>query len=383
MQAKRVGVLGGGIGGVVAANVLRGAVRAPVDIGLIDRRPDHFFPPSYLHVMTGELDPHSASASLSSLERRRIQPIVGEIVSIDPRKRSVTVDRDTFEFDYLIVALGAEIALQSIQGLETCHTFQTLDGAIRLRDALKDFTGGQILIVITGSPYRCPDAPYEAAFLLDDLLRRRGLREKSSVHVATVEPGPMPIAGEAVAGKIRKMLAERSIEYSTGRRLVAVDENRALATFADATQQPYELIIVVPPLLAPQVVSASGLCADTGWISSGPFSLATMFDGVFAVGDACSVRIPNGRYLPKLGVFATRQAVLVAENLAAQIDGDKEQRLYTGEAEVVLETGRGRAASLKGDFYAKPEPKLKLKAPTKRKHLSKAAYERRWLKRWL
>ncbi len=378
-----MGILGGGIGGVVAANVLRREASRELDIAIVDTRPDHYFPPSYLHVMSGELDPEDAHRPLERLRRKRIEPIVGEILSIDPAKRRVVVDKDAFEFDHLVLALGADVGLQSIQGLEGCHTFQTFEGAVRLRQELAAFQGGDVLLVITGSPYRCPDAPYEAAFLIDGLLRSRGLRDKSPMHLATVEPDPMPIAGSRVAGRIRAMLSDRSIEYSTLRRLISVDHSRKIATYADGVQQSFELIIVVPPLVAPAVVRLAGMVSETGWVSAGPLSMSTMFENIYAIGDVCSVRLPNGRYLPKLGVFASRQGEVVAKNLLEQVKARPQQHRYRGDAECILEVGRGRAASIAGNFYANPEPKVKLRNPTRRKHWSKSAYERHWFRHWL
>lgn len=384
MAGKTVGILGAGVGGIVVANTLRRSLSSSAcSIALIDRHPDHYFPSSYLWAINGRRTLEDLHRPLASLRRKHIEVVTGEIEAIDPSCRSVTVDGAKGEFDHLVVALGADLAHGAIPGLAECHTFYTFDGVARLREAIESFAGGPILIVITGTPYRCPDAPYEAAFLLDEVLRRRGLRPKSTIELVTVEPELMPVAGISVATAISRLLAERDVKYTPGTRLINVNHKRRLATFTDGTQRPFELIIVVPPLVVPKVVELSGLKSATGWISAGPMTLQTMYEYVYAIGDVTSVLLANNTYLPKLGVFARQEAEVVAHNIAAAIEGGDVEERYYGFAGCFLETGGGRAAGLTGDFYAKPAPKVKLSRPTRRRHWAKVWYTRSWWNNWL
>jgi len=283
----------------------------------------------------------------------------------------------------LLLALGADTALDTTPGLAECHTFYTFEAVSRLRDALAAFTGGPILITVADTPFKYSAAAYETAFLFDDLLRRRGLREASPIELVTVEGGPLSAGGNPVGGIVDRMMSEKEIGYTAGLRLLSVDHGRRLATFSDTTQKPFELIVTVPSVRAPEVVLNSGLASETGWISTGMGSMATMFPNVYAVGDVASVRLPNGAYLPKTAFFAYHEAQVAAGNIAGLVHGQPASHQYGGKGTFFLEVGEGKAAVITGAFYAKPAPKLRLKGPSRRYLWAKTLSERRWWRSWL
>lgn len=383
ITTETVGILGAGAGGLVTANVLRKALGGPNSITLIDRESDHYFPPSYLWAITGERDPAELHRPLEVLSRRGIDLVRGEIEAIEPEDRAVVVGGKRMTFDYLVLSLGADLKTDAIPGLQECHTFYSFQGTSRLRDAVRKFEGGPVLIVVTAMPYKCPAAPYEAAFLIDDLLRRYDLRSRPPIEIITVEPQPMPVAGPVIGKAVSDMLAARDITYTPNTKLMAVDHERRLATFADGDQRSFELIIAVPPHVAPQVVLASGLCDDTGWIPVDPTTLATRAECVYAIGDVTAIRLPNGKFLPKAGVFAHYQAEVVAKNIAAEIGGSEPEHRYEGYGQCFLEIGRGRAGYASGNFYAEPDPDVRLKKPSMWNHWGKIMFEKFWWRKWL
>jgi sulfide:quinone oxidoreductase len=103
---------------------------------------------------------------------------------------------------------------------------------------------------------------------------------------------------------------------------------------------------------------------------------------VFAIGDIAAIPIPSGKALPKSGVFAHRQAEVVAENLAAEWAGRTPGRTFDGSGACFIETGSGRAGYGAGDFYADPAPKMTLHAPSRLWHLGKVAFEKWWFWKW-
>jgi len=115
-------VLGGGVGGVVAARSLRKELPGQHRIVVVDRQRDHLFAPSLLWLMTGKRTRDRISRPLDRLARRGIEVIHGEISRIEPDTRRVHVveqplgddplsrrlggiDRD-LEADHLVVARG-------------------------------------------------------------------------------------------------------------------------------------------------------------------------------------------------------------------------------------------------------------------------------------
>src|SRR6185437_2946145 len=105
-QRKRIVILGGGCGGVVAATNLGRKLGADHDVILVDRRPEHLFMPAFLFVMIGARQPWDISRKLSELEKRNVRVIQSEILGIDPSRQVVVLQNQLLEYDYLIVSLG-------------------------------------------------------------------------------------------------------------------------------------------------------------------------------------------------------------------------------------------------------------------------------------
>ena len=168
-------ILGGGVGGLVAANELRTKLSKEHRIVLVDRETTCVF--SLLWLMTGDRTASRISRPLARLQKKGIDLMRGEIEAIDPKQRQVTVQGQVLSADYLVIALGADLASDSVPGLsEAGHNFYSLPAAENFRDAFRDFSGGK-LVVLTATPaYKCPASRYEAAMLVQAACRERGIQ---------------------------------------------------------------------------------------------------------------------------------------------------------------------------------------------------------------
>src|SRR5579862_1244910 len=104
----RVLILGGGFGGLNAAQKLK---RAPVEVTLIDRRNFHLFQPLLYQVATGSLSPGEIAAPLRSVlsRQKNTQVLLGEASDIDPvAKKVILSDGGAFEYDSLVVSTGSQ-----------------------------------------------------------------------------------------------------------------------------------------------------------------------------------------------------------------------------------------------------------------------------------
>ncbi len=376
-------ILGAGMGGIVTANRLRQALPAGHRVVLVDREDTHVFMSSLPWLMIGERRAADITRSLSSQEHRGIERIHGAVESIDAGTRTVTVAGRTLQADYLVLALGAELSPETIPGLsEAGHNFYTLAGAESFRDAFAAFSGGRLVVLTAGHPYRCPAAPYEAAFLIEAACRRRGIRDDTRVEVYAAEPMPMGVAGPAVSEPARKLLAERSIGYHPNHQVSHVDANRRCLHFGNGTEVPFDLLAYVPPHRVPQVVSTSGLAAEGKYVEVHPATLETRFERVWAIGDVNGILLGMGKPLPKAGVFASAQAEVVARNIVRAIIGKGEPAVFEGHGMCFLEMGGGMAGLGRGNFYAEPAPDVKMHWPGPHWHLGKVMLEKYWLWRW-
>src|SRR5918999_5952547 len=105
---KRILILGGGCGGLVAATQLGRKLGADHDVILIDRRADHIFMPAFLFLMTGERQPQDICRSLSHLTKRNVKVIQSEILNIDPLAQELSLSKEKTSSDYLILSLGLQ-----------------------------------------------------------------------------------------------------------------------------------------------------------------------------------------------------------------------------------------------------------------------------------
>lgn len=386
MAGKTVLILGGGVGGLVAANELRRRLGREHRIVVVERNREHAFAPSFLWLMTGDRRPQDVTRPLSSLVRPGVELVHAEAQAIDLAGGRVATADGPVDYDYLVVALGAELASETIPGLsEAAHTFYTFEGAASLRDTLREFRGGNIAIVVSGMPYKCPGAPHEGAMLIADLFRRRGNAGNVEVHLFTPEPQPMPVAGPVLGEAVKGMLEARRIAFHPQHKLTAVNPEARDLSFDGQETVKYDLLVAIPPHRGPSLVREAGLANEQGWLPVDRATLATRHENVLALGDVTAIPIP-GRWkpdvplmLPKAGVFAHSQAQTVARRIAAEISGGEARDVFCGDGYCMLEAGEDVAGFAFGDFFAEPSPQVELRKMGRAWHVGKVLFERWWL----
>jgi len=383
-SGKTLLILGGGVAGVVAATRLRQRLPREHRVVLVERAAEFVFQSAFLRLMTGQRTRAAISRPLAHLEQRSIEVIRGEVEAIDPARRAARVNGRELSGDYLVLALGAELAPDTVPGLvEAGIDLYTADGAARLSGARRDFRAGRIVVLVCATPFKCPAAPYEAAMLLDADFRRRGLRDAVVIDLYTPEPGPMPSAGPEVSKQVRQMIEAKGIGYHPEHALAGVDASLQQLRFANGATAAFDLLAYVPPHRAPRCAREAGLCGAGGWVEVDRATLATRFPGVYAIGDATGIALANGKPLPKAAVFAQAEAETVARNIADLIAGRPAANRFDGHGACFLEIGDGRAGFGSGNFYAEPAPAVTMKPPGRLMHWVKAAYEKYWLYKWL
>ena len=400
MSGKTILILGGGVGGQVAANELRRLLPEGHRIIVVDKKAEHAFAPSFLWLMTEERRKEQIMRSLYQLVRPGVEVVQGVVVSIDLANRSVRTslqklapdysrvqtEGKSFNYDYLVITLGAEFAPETIPGLEeSAHTFYTLEGAEKLQQALQNFRGGKVAVVVSAVPYKCPGAPHEGAMLIADALRKRGLRNKIEIHLFTPESQPMPVAGPALGEAVNNMLQEKGVAFHPLHKLASVEPARRELLFEGKDPIQYDLLVAIPPHRSPQVVRQAGLTNPAGWIPVDRSTLKTEHENVYALGDVTAISIP-GRWkpdvplmLPKAGVFAHAQAEVVARRIAAGINNTESQDTFCGDGYCMLEAGEDLAGFAFGNFFAEPSPQIQLRQMGKVWHLGKVLFEQWWL----
>lgn len=379
LPSQAILVLGGGVGGVSTAVLLRERLGAEHRVILLEREAAHVFAPSLLWMLVGERTPEAIAKPMTGVATRGVEVIRGEVEVIDAETRVVTVAGRQIAADWLVVALGAELAPELVPGLSASgHNLYTLEGAGSFAAALEGLPGGRVALLTAAPGYKCPAAPYEAAMLVQAKLRKRSVGAR--VDLYTAEPGPMGVAGPEVSAAVRQMVEEKGIGYHPEHVVTGVSPGRL--GFANGASASFDLLGFVPPHRPPRVVSESALAGPGGWIEVDRASLATRFAGVYAIGDNTQIPLTMGRPLPRAGVFAHGQAEAVAKTIARAITGRGKAGVFEGHGECFIETGEGKAGFGRGNFYAEPRPQVAMHPPAWHWHAAKVAFEKYWLRRW-
>jgi sulfide:quinone oxidoreductase len=369
-------VLGAGFGGLELSTRLTEALGDEVEITLIDRADAFVFGFSKLDVMFGRRSPEAVRLRYADITTPGVRFREETVVAIDPTQRRVVTDLDAYEADVLVVALGADLDVGATPGLgEAGNEFYTVPGAEVLRDVIPGFRSGTAIVGVCGAPFKCPPAPSEAAILLEEYVRERGIRDGVRIQVVIPFGAPVP-PSPATSEAILAKFAERGIEFVPDRKVTALDPATREAVLDDGGRLPYDLFLGIPVHRAPAVIEDSGM-AEGGWIPVDPTTLATRFTGVYAVGDVTSVGTP------KAGVFAERAARVVADQLTARIRDEVEPPGYDGRGSCYIEFGDHEVGRVDVDFFATPgHPTGTFAAPSRDTAAEKAHFASSRHARW-
>lgn len=370
----RILVLGAGFGGLELCTRLSEQFGTEHDVTLIDQRDSFVFGFSKLDVMFGRQLPDAVVHSYAALDQPGLRFVQTTIRSIDPAAKRVETDAGTFDADIVVIALGADLDPAATPGLvEAGHEFYTVAGAFALRDVLSDFEGGQVIVGVTSTPFKCPPAPSETALLMHDYLGERGMGEDSTISLVMPLGAPIP-PSPAASEALLVAFAERGIHWHPERLVTSLDASRKVALLSDGGEMPFDLFLGVPLHRVPPVVAESGLIVD-GWVPVNPLTLETAAPGVYAIGDVTSVGTP------KAGVFAEGQAAVVAANIATTIGGDG-STTYDGQGTCYLEFGRDLVARVSVTFLSGQAPAGELEGPSPAIAADKIAFGASRIQRW-
>lgn len=390
MTKKTICILGGGTGGIVTANLLKKSLKNNAEVILIDKNPFHLFEPSMLWLLTSKRQPEQIKRNLNELERKGIKVINAEVEKIEPKSNLIKIDGKEIKYDYLVTALGAQPNLTAIKGLkEAAINLYSIDGILEIKEQLKHFKSGEIVILIPSMPYKCPAAPYEASFIINEQLLKNGLKDRVKISIYTFESLPMPTAGPQIGNMIKDLLDSRGINYNTEIAIQEVNPTNKEMIFKDGKRKKADLLITIPPHKSSDVVKEALLTNEAGWIAVDSKTLKTKYDNIYAIGDITAIKL-EGKYkpdkplmLPKAGVFARKEAEIVANNISSKIKGVGKQKEFDGKGACFLDLGDGTAGFATGNFFDFPHPSIKLKTPGRKWLYLKTLYEKYWFWHWL
>jgi len=384
-MTKKLVVLGAGIGGLSVIKALTESVVPldDLDITLVDEDFSHFLGFTLPWVMRGWRGRDSVPIRPSVTALAGVRRVSGTVRAIDPAAHTVTLADDTeIAFDALVIATGARNAIDNIPGLADAVRhgvavhYYSAEAAAQAHEALREFTGGRLVFLVTSQPYRCPVAPYEGALLAADLLRDNGSCASAEISVYTPEKHPMPSAGPYAGPELVGMLNENGIDFFGEHAVAGIDAEARRIHFRNGVSTDFDLLMFVPP--HEPAVTLDG----PGWIGVDASTMQTQYPGIFAIGDTTVVTSPSGRPLPKAAIFAKNGAKAAAANALHYLGMAETDAVLSGEGYCYLDTGSGASALGKGDFFTLPHPAIHLSRPSEQLHHDKQNEEREWRAMW-
>lgn len=329
-------ILGGGFGGVVAAERLAEELGGEHQITLVSRSRRFVFFPALVRLAFGKCQPEDVSFDLrQTMLRKRVNFIEAEVARIDPLERKVTIAHGDVEgklpYDFLIFALGRRLATERITGFyENAYHLLNVDKALEFGKAIAAFHEGRAVIGQCPGA-RLPVPVYETAFALSRLLQERGEREHARITIVSPDPPGLQFGDSDVTLAVRNALSAHDIEF---RPDFPIDLLTAgAATTSNGHGINFNLLMLLPPFEGPSAVSYLGITNDESYINVDWTMRVIGLERMYAVGDCVNF---NG---PKMGHMAVRQGEVAVANLAAEIRGQGPVSHYTHEMRLVIDEG--------------------------------------------
>jgi sulfide:quinone oxidoreductase len=394
-EAKRILILGAGFGGLTAANLLQknlSSLSSSVEyqISIIDQKDYFMMGLVNLWILSGIRTLEDSKIALNRLENRGIRFLNDKVTGIDVASKTVTIGRSStlkLEYDYLLIALGTEYAVEEVKGFLENGGFNLYDAeqVPKLREKILSLKKGRIAICITSIPYKCPPAPYEASMLINDILVKKGTRDSIDIDIYTPTPIALPVAGAKVSQDVIRLLNDNHINFHPLHKIKIVLDSEKIE-FENGNMVNYDLLIAIPPHRVPEVIRSSGLIKQgQNWINVDKFSLKTDYENVFAIGDVNEIKVNENMVIPKAGIFAEAQAKVVSQQIIDDIENNtnKMSSKFDGKGFCFMEVGDKKAGYVAADFYNEHGPVALLEPPSEGSYKKKLDFERSKLNEWL
>jgi len=379
-MGRRILILGAGFGGLVAATELRKGLGQDHRVIVVDRKRSFMMGLVKLWILEGSRKLEESQTPLDGLNAKGIEYLNDEVTRIDvPSNRVQAKDHGWIEYDYLVVALGAELVPDRVAGF-TGRGYNLYDAqqVPKLRDRLLELKRGRVAVSIMGMPYKCPPAPYEASMIIDGMMEKQGTRSSVEIDVYSPAPVALPVAGPQVSTNVVDMISQRGIRFNPSHKLKSVSDH---LEFENGNRADYEVLVGIPPHRAPEVVRSAGM-AEGDWVTVDRSTMKTRFANVYAIGDVTEIKV-GAMVVPKAGIFAEEQGKVAARQIMGEIGGRPAAAAFAGRGYCFMETGNGRAGYLDADFFNPAGPIVRLEAPSVQNFQKKQDFERARVKEWL
>ena len=360
---RRVVIVGGGFGGLGAAQKLR---HADVDVTLVDRMNHHLFQPLLYQVAAGGLSASDCAAPLRPTLRKspNTRALMAEVTDLDPERRELILDRgDRLGYDSLIVACGAQTSyfgnddwenvtygLKTLaNALDLCSRFYgAFEEAERAADPAE--RAAWLTFVVVGGGPTGVEVAGELAISAKKMGRTFQHVDPDEVRVLLLDAGERPVAAfsKRLSHKVARDLGRLGVTVREGARATAIDEH-GVTIEAGGTEERIDSRTVIWAAgvhavpLAEAIARATGASTDRGGrIQVNPDMTVPGHPEISVIGDVAALAGPRGKPLPGLATVAIQQGHHVAKAIAEGKPGASTPFRYFDKGALAV-VGHGRA----------------------------------------
>ncbi len=384
---KRIIILGSGTAGTMMANHLHHRLDSSEwEIDIIDERKEHYYQPGYLFLPFDIYEPEDIIKPIKDFIPKRVNLINETIERVAPQEQYVSmINGDRLHYDILIIATGCKIAPEETEGMngaewqKSVFDFYTFEGALALRNKLREWEGGKMVVHITEMPIKCPVAPLEFAFLADSYFKHKNMRDQ--VELTFVTPLSGAFTKPKATAALEHLLEEKHIKIESDFAIERIDNEQKTIIDYGGRIIPFDLLVTVPTNKGDEVIARSGMGDDLNYVPTHKATLQSkVWENIFVLGDASD--IPAS----KAGSVAHFEAEILTDNILHYIAGEPLKEEFDGHANCFVETGNGKALLI--DFNYTHEPvegtfpfpgigPLRLMKESRINHMGKLAF--RWI----
>ena len=356
-MTKKLVILGAGTAGTMVVNKIRKHLSpSDLDITIVDQDNKHLYQPGLLLLPFGVYKKEQLIKPRDKfIDEKDANFVYDEIEKVLPETNEVELKSGKkLAYDYLVIATGTSPRPDQTPGMDdpevwykSVFDFYTYEGSVALEKALKEFTGGKLVIHLTEMPIKCPVAPLEFAFLADAYFTKRGIRDK--VEITYVTPLEGAFTKPVSSRMLGTMLEERQINLEPDFVIERVDSDTKTIVSMDEREVPFDLMVTVPLNMGADYVARSGLGDDLNYVPVDKETFqSTVHSNIFALGDASN--IPAS----KAGSVAHFAIDLFAENFVDYFYGKEMKHKFDGHANCFIESGNGKGLLIDFNYTTQP-----------------------------
>ncbi|MDU9392802.1 FAD/NAD(P)-binding oxidoreductase [Pseudomonas japonica] len=356
-------IVGAGAAGIAVASSLLARDRS-LDIALLDPADVHYYQPGWTMVGGGIFKAASTARTMASTIPAGVRWIKAAVSGFEPEGRRVMLaDGRVVSYRQLIVCPGLTLDWKAIEGLEETlgrngvTSNYRYDLAPYTWELVQNLRDGRALFTQPPMPIKCAGAPQKAMYLsCDHWLRNDRI---GPVRAQFFNAGAVLFGVADYVPALMEYVDRYAIELNYAHRLVAVDGPNQRATFvrtlADGTTQsvvqPFDMLHVVPPQIAPEVIRNSPLADSAGWLDVDPVTLRhRVFADIHGLGDV--INTSNA----KTAAAARKQAPVVANNVLVALGLQSTVMAYDGYGSCPLTVARGKIVLAEFTYGGKLAP---------------------------